>query len=282
MAKDRYGCTNRQKKVPIEHLGNAVCPNSKTISRHELERRVLDAIPSNLLSVESTASIQDEINKELSASRKTGERDKEKLNATLNEVTRKQDVVAAQVTERILNGQPQIDAFSRMLDDLQKQRDQLEADLAKVAVKRTGAPNILVINPSMYSAAIAALTTVARTGNTERDDVQRHFNFIRELVQMVLIEPSADGKFADLTVVGRLASILASMQAFQEYSAGLRDRHRNEYARRVRAGEFRDSKEKLEFLSHFRAVLAEAVAEWKVLQVSLVAGAGFEPAAFRL
>ena len=99
---------------------------------------------------------------------------------------------------------------------------------------------------------------------------------------MVLIEPSADGKFADLTVVGRLASILASMQAFQEYSAGLRDRHRNEYARRVRAGEFRDSKEKLEFLSHFRAVLAEAVAEWKVLQVSLVAGAGFEPAAFRL
>ena len=62
------------------------------------------------------------------------------------------------------------------------------------------------------------------------------------------------------------------MQAFQEYSAGLRDRHRNEYARRVRAGEFKDSKEKLVFLSHFRAVLAEAEAEWKLLQVSVIAG----------
>ena len=87
MAKDRYGCTNRQKKLPIEHLANAGCPNSKAISRHELERRVLDAIPANFLSVESTASIQNEINKELSASRKAGERDKEKLNATLNEMT---------------------------------------------------------------------------------------------------------------------------------------------------------------------------------------------------
>ena len=119
----------------------------------------------------------------------------------------------------------------------------------------------------MYTAAISALTTIARTGNIERDDVQRHFNFIIELVQKVLIRPSADGKSADLTIVGRLASILASMQAFQEHSAGLRDRHRNEYARRVRACEFRDSNEKLEFLAHFRAVLAEAADEWKLLQV---------------
>jgi hypothetical protein len=74
MAKDRYGCTKRQKKLPIEHLGNIVCPNSKTISRHELEGRVLDTIPSNLLSVESTTSIQDEINKELTAARKAGDR----------------------------------------------------------------------------------------------------------------------------------------------------------------------------------------------------------------
>ena len=32
MAKDRYGCTNSQKKLPIEHLGDIVCPNSKIIS----------------------------------------------------------------------------------------------------------------------------------------------------------------------------------------------------------------------------------------------------------
>ena len=54
------------------------------------------------------------------------------------------------------------------------------------------------------------------------------------------------------------------------------------YARRVRAGEFNDNKEKLDFLAGFRAVLAEAEADWKALQLCLVAVAGFEPAAFRL
>ena len=72
------------------------------------------------------------------------------------------------------------------------------------------------------------------------------------------------------------------MQVAQEYSAGLTERHRNEFARRVRAGEFNNQSEKVAYLKRCRAVLAEAEAEWKLLQVSLVAGAGFEPAAFRL
>ncbi len=107
-------------------------------------------------------------------------------------------------------------------------------------------------------------------------------NFVRELVQKVLIVPSADGKAAELTIVGRLASILASMQAFQDYSAGLRQRHHDEYTRRAKSGEFTNLQERLDFQAHFQAVLAEAKAEWKMLQVSVVAGAGFEPAAFRL
>lgn len=70
------------------------------------------------------------------------------------------------------------------------------------------------------------------------------------------------------------ASIRASMQAFQEYCAGLTERHRNEFAGRVRAGEFNNQSEKVAYLQRCRAVLAEAEAEWKVLQVSVVAGAG--------
>ena len=41
-------------------------------------------------------------------------------------------------------------------------------------------------------------------------------------------------------------------------------------------------KAKLDFVARFRSVLAEEEADWKRLQVSVVAGAGFEPAAFRL
>jgi len=52
-----------------------------------------------------------------------------------------------------------------------------------------------------------------RTGKSEQDAVQGHFNLMRELVQKVVIAPSPDGKSADLTIHGRLASILASMKA---------------------------------------------------------------------
>ena len=282
MAKDRYGCTNRQKKLPIEHLGDTICPNSKTISRHELEGRILDAIPARLLSVDNTVSIQDQINKQLTASRHDAERNEGKLRANLREISHKQDVIAEQITQRIMNGQPQIEAFNKMLDDLQKQREELEANLASTTTKRSGPPKTFVINPAMYTATVAALTALARTGASQHDDVQRHFNFLRQLVQKVVIAPSSDGKSADLTIHGHLAAVLASMQAFQEYSSGLKDRHRNEYARRVKAGEFSNQSEKLAYLERFRAALAAAEADWKLLQVSVVAGAGFEPAAFRL
>ena len=107
--------------------------------------------------------------------------------------------------------------------------------------------------------AMQALTALTRTGNTEHDDVQQHFNFLRELVQKVVIAPSADGASADLTIHGRLASILASMAVLQDYSAGIREEHKNGYARRVSAGGFRDVKERLDFLDRFRGPWLEGV-----------------------
>lgn len=43
--KERYSCTNRKKRLPIDELGGFCCGNSKTITRHELEDRVLNCIP---------------------------------------------------------------------------------------------------------------------------------------------------------------------------------------------------------------------------------------------
>lgn len=133
--------------------------------------------------------------------------------------------------------------------------------------KRRGPPKTFTINPSMFTAAIGALTAVARAGASEHDDVQRHFNFLRELVQKGVIAPSADGKSAELTIHGRLAGVLASMQAFQDYTAGLREQHANEFARRVRAGEFKDRAEKMAYLNRFQAVLAEEETSWRRLQI---------------
>ena len=82
----------------------------------------------------------------------------------------------------------------------------------------------------------------------------------------------------------RRPSTAAELQANGEesYQVSLHERHANEFARRVRAGEFKDRAEKMAYLHRFEAVLAEEETSWRRLQVSVVAGAGFEPAAFRL
>ena len=97
-----------------------------------------------------------------------------------------------------------------------------------------------------------------------------------------VVTPSPDGKSADLTIHGRLATILASMKAFHEHSKAMRADFIDDYAQRLKDGELKGQKAKLDFVARFRAVLAEEEADWKRLQVSVVAGAGFEPAAFRL
>lgn len=48
-------------------------------------------------------------------------------------------------------------------------------------------------------------------------------------------------------------------------TAPVREEHKNEYARRVRAGGFRNSWDKLDNLYRFRAALSETEAFWKRL-----------------
>ncbi|KQQ54197.1 hypothetical protein ASF69_19900 [Rhizobium sp. Leaf311] len=123
-------------------------------------------------------------------------------------------MVAGQITQRIMNGQPQIEAFNKMLDDLQNQRNEIEANLATTTRKSIGPPKTFIINPAMYNAVIGALTRVIRTAASQDDTVQRHFNFLRQLVQKVVISPTSDGKSTELTIYGQLAAIRAFMQAF--------------------------------------------------------------------
>ncbi|SCB60433.1 hypothetical protein GA0061105_1114 [Rhizobium aethiopicum] len=71
-AKDRYGCTNRQKKLPIEQLGGIVCTNSEI--RLKLEERIVAAVPGNLLG----ADYLEPINRDIAAA---ATRDREQASA---------------------------------------------------------------------------------------------------------------------------------------------------------------------------------------------------------
>ena len=98
----------------------------------------------------------------------------------------------------------------------------------------------------------------------------------------MVIAPSSGGKTAELTIHGRLAAILAAQEAWREVSCDLRHQQSSEFARIRSAGEFKSLADKTKFLHRCEALLAEREGEWSNLHVLLVAGAGFEPAAFRL
>ncbi|MDZ7873288.1 MAG: hypothetical protein U5N27_09125 [Rhizobium sp.] len=69
--------------------------------------------------------------------------------------------------------------------------------------------------------------------------------------------PSPDGKTVKLTVHGRLAAILASIKAVNEHTAQKRGAFHADYARRVKAREFRSTEEKLDFVARSHASTAE-------------------------
>ena len=115
---------------------------------------------------------------------------------------------------------------------------------------------------------------IGRTPGHQRDEAQVRGDTANIMASMEAFDLS-EHQFLPATPIALMARI-ASVEIYTD--AGHTERHRNEFARRVRAGEFRDSNEKLDFcLTSVPYSLRR-----KLLQVSLVAGAGFEPAAFRL
>ena len=58
------------------------------------------------------------------------------------------------------------------------------------------------------------------------------------------------------------------MKAFHEHSKAMRADFVDDYARRLKDGELKGQRAKLDFVARFRAVLAEEEADWKRLQVS--------------
>jgi len=88
-----------------------------------------------------------------------------------------------------MNGQSPIDAFDRMLDELQQRSSEIQSVLSTATTKRSGPAKTFTISPSLYANTIQALTYIARTGNTEHDAAQQHFDFLQSLVQKIIIPP---------------------------------------------------------------------------------------------
>ncbi len=109
-------------------------------------------------------------------------------------------------------------------------------------MKKKAAFKPFTLNPSICNLMTKALTMAVRAGTSEHDAVKEQFNIVRELVQKVVVAPSPDGKSADLTIHGRLATIRASMKAFHEHSKAMRADFVDDYAQRLKDGELKGQK----------------------------------------
>jgi hypothetical protein len=129
--------------------------------------------------------------------------------------------------------------------------------------------------------AIRKLLLLARDkGNEEAK--QHLMPIVRDLIQTVVIGKTPGHQPASLQVHGSIANIMASMEVLDLMEQQFIAAAGNDLMARIASGEI-DTEEKREKpLGQYAEELRLLYPEWENLQVTVVAGAGFEPAAFRL
>ena len=118
--------------------------------------------------------------------------------------------------------------------------------------------------------------------NADEHAKQRLMPIVRDLIQKVVIGKTPGHQPATLQVHGSIANIMASMEVLdlmeQQFLAAVQ----NDFMTRLASGEIDTEAKQQKLLDAYAEELSRKYGEWENLQVSVVAGAGFEPAAFRL
>ena len=277
--KDRYSCTNRKKRLPIDELGGACCSNSKTIIRQELESRVLDCLPAAFFAegIFDTLSERSIAYETAKLKRPLAERDQ--MKRKLSELAGKQQNIIQQISDRAAEGRPRLPALDDTLDRLEAERQILEMEIASFT--ESGPDMIAKIeelrrrhNPEETEMAMRQFMMVARKGKNE-EAKRMLMPIVRQLVQKVVIGKTPGHQPASLQVHGLIASILAQMDVLDYMKSRFISEIHEDFVERLEAGEL-DSEEKREImLDIYREELLERFPEWENLQVSVVAGAGF-------
>ena len=225
IGKDRYGCATRKQK--------GTCDNTRTITRQEIEARVLEGLKERLLAPALVAEFVRGFQEEVEAIRRerhAGIAQRAKKRA---EVERKISGLMRAIEDGLY--EPSMKA---RLKDLQAERASLKTD------DDDGTQSELTVLshpalPDLYRRKVAELEAVL-----DGPDRSEAMGVIRSMIERVDLHPRAGGKGLDAALYGDLANILAAC-----------------------AG----------------AKTAEAPAISRAgLQLSVVAGTGFEPVTFRL
>jgi hypothetical protein len=194
MAKDRYGCSG--------HRSKGLCVNDRTISRQEIEGRILKAIKQNLLTPELVAEFTRAYSEEV------------------NRLVQEAGAEEAEVGARMAGVQRKIDGMMRAIEDGLYQPS-MKARLAKLEAEKAGligrqqSPRILSrisVHPSLatvYAKKVEELETLL-------DDVDQRneaMELIRSMIAGRVRCRGSDGAGLEAILSGDLARILVLCQA---------------------------------------------------------------------
>ena len=105
---------------------------------------------------------------------------------------------------------------------------------------------------------------------------------VRDLIQTVVIDKTPGHQPATRHVHGDIANIMASMEVMDLMEQQFVAAAGNDLMARIASGEIDTEEKRKKLLERCGEELEHKYVEWENLRVSVVAGAGFEPAAFRL
>ncbi|MGQ3164924.1 MAG: recombinase family protein, partial [Agrobacterium sp.] len=193
--------------------------------------------------------------------------------------------IIQQISDRAAEGRPRLAAFDDMLDTLEERRAGLEARLKQVPEAEDFGEKLRKLKAEVSPEAVELVINSAFYYLREHADTetkQPFINLVRQFIQKVVIGKTPGHQPASLEVHGRIASILAAMEAATILEKQFEALKQHDYLERLRAGELDTAQKQKKLLDAYAEELSVKRLEWQNIQVSVVAGAGFEPAAFRL
>ena len=281
-----YGWTHHKKKIPIDGLGGSRCQNQKTILRNDIEDRVLACLPAAFLHLGIFDKVATSVTQRQTAKLKSQPSQSQQLKAELTKAEQEQKNIIQQIRDRVMEGRPRLAALGDMLDRLEEKRNDLSAQLTELSEAEPDMSDRLSalraqINPETVQHIVDSLLFYLRD-HADTTTKQPFVDLVRQFVQKVVIGKTPGHQPASLEVHGRIASILGAMEATTILEERFKLRKRHDYLTRVETGELDTEQKQKKLLDAYAEELSVKRLEWANLQVSVVAGAGFEPAAFRL
>ncbi len=189
IGKDRYGCAT--------HRSKGTCSNTRSIKRQVIEDRILSGLKDRLMAPELVAAFIEEYTAEINRHAAEAEQDRRSREREHAAVRRKIDAILKAVEDGMYTP-----SMKERLCALESRREALESEI------KAEPPAPIRIHPNIhkiYEQKVAGLIDVLNDEAIKSEATE----IIRDLVDKVVLRPTADGPGLDAELHGDLATILA-------------------------------------------------------------------------